>query len=436
MKDHRLLRQLTWDVFVVAFIPAFILAAFLPGKRHSTGIFGSFPVLTLKYWSQALNQVGIQSMTIVDQIFSINSSDDFDRMLSDFAWSWLPLPIRRRLGGCMALLFVLRYGSVLHTPFSGFAFSGSSLWRLEGWLLRRARIPVVILPVGGDIYLYSRILDPSIRYGLLADYPGPGRHEGRVAKKVQYWVKHADIVLSGLMLDGIGRWDVTTPQYMVVNTDEWKPPLSRTCHNGSSGPVTVVHCPNHRHVKGTEFIVNAVTTLCDEGLDVELLLLEGIPNDEVQNVLQRADILVDQLVLLGYALSAIEGMGAGLPVLANLDNDLYTQLYRRYSFLDECPILSTTPETVTANLRALVTSPDLRQKLGGAGREYATKYHSYSAAQYLFSSIYKHLSDPDSIDILWLYHPLLGDLCRSGSPVVHPLVRNRLVKSSADKQSI
>ncbi|SVE29009.1 uncharacterized protein METZ01_LOCUS481863, partial [marine metagenome] len=171
VKNHRLLRQLTWDVFVVAFIPALILAAFLPGKRHSTGIFGSFPALNFKYWSQALNQIGIPSMTIVDGVFSINSPDDFDRMIADFAWSGLPLPIRRRLGGCIALLFVLRCGSVLHTPFSGFAFSGSSFWRLESWLLRRARIPVVILPVGFDIYMYSRILDPSIRYGLLADYP-------------------------------------------------------------------------------------------------------------------------------------------------------------------------------------------------------------------------------------------------------------------------
>ncbi len=427
MKDHRLLRRLTWDIFVLAFLPVLVLAAILPGKQRSTGIFGSFPILNFKYWSEALNQTGIQSMSIVDGVFPINSSADFDRMFSDFVSPWLPLPIRRRLGGCIALFFVLRRGSVLHTLFVGFAFPDSSFWRLESWLLRRAKIPVVILPIGGDIYMYSKILDPSIRYGLLADYPSSGRHEARVVRKVQHWIKHADVVLTGLMLDGIGRWDVTTPQYIVVNTDEWTCPDRRNGHDGTNGAVTIAHTPNHRDLKGTEFILDAVSTLQEEGLNIELVLLEGVPNERVRTALQTADILVDQLILLAYALSAIEGMASGLPVLANLDNDLYTRVYRRYSFLDECPILSTTPETVTDHLRTLVTHPELRNQLGTAGRHYAEKYHSFAAAQYLFTSIYQHLNCPGSIDLSKLYHPLFNTSLTNSERVIHPLKENRLL---------
>jgi len=427
MKDRPLLRRLTWDIFVLGFLPVFILAVILPGKRRSIGIFGSFPVINFKYWSEALNQVGVHSMTIVDGIFSINSSGDFDRMFSDFVPPVLPLPIRRRLGGCIALLFVLRRASVLHTCFAGFAFPDSSFWRLESWLLRRAKIPTVILPIGGDIYMYSKILDPGIRYGLLADYPNAGRHEVRISKKVQHWIKHGDVVLAGLMLDGIGRWDVTTPQPIVINTDEWTCPNSRSSHDGTNGSVTIVHSPNHRDVKGTEFILDAVSTLREEGLDVELVLLEGVPNEQVRKTLQSTDILVDQLVLFAYALSALEGMASGMPVLGNLDNDLYARVYRRYSFLDECPILSTTPETVTDHLRTLVANPELRHRLGTAGRQYAEKYHSFTAAQYLFTAIYKHLADPGSIDLLKLYHPLANSSPTGHDRVIHPLHENRLI---------
>ena len=38
-------------------------------------------------------------------------------------------------------------------------------------------------------------------------------------------------------------------------------------------------------------------------------------------------------------------MASGLPVLANLDHEAYTTVFRRYAFLNECPILSSSPET-------------------------------------------------------------------------------------------
>ena len=45
-----------------------------------------------------------------------------------------------------------------------------------------------------------------------------------------------------------------------------------------------------------------------------------------------ADIHVDQL-LMGYAMSAIEGLATGLPVLSNLENEQITRVFRRFSYL-------------------------------------------------------------------------------------------------------
>ena len=182
-----------------------------------------------------------------------------------------------------------------------------------------------------------------------------------------------------------------------------------------------MHAPNHRGVKGTEFLIEAVEELREEGLKVDLNLLERIPNDQVMETLRSADILVEQLIAGGYALSGIEGMASGVAVLCNLDHPERIVIFRRYSFAQECPILSTTPETIKQSLQILVTNPSLRRELGLAGRQYAEKYHSYETARHLFGSIYAKIVDGKDIDLMNLFHPLKAEFNRRRPRVSHPL---------------
>ncbi|MGI8931709.1 MAG: hypothetical protein ACR2FK_04925, partial [Sphingomicrobium sp.] len=122
------------------------------------------------------------------------------------------------------------------------------------------------------------------------------------------------------------------------------------------------------------------------------------------------------------------GMASGLPVLANLDHEAYTRVFRRYGFLDECPILSSPPERLVDNLRLLIRSPALREELGRAGRAYVEKYHSYAAAQYLFESIYRKF-DGEQVDLINLFHPLKSAYNRATPKIAHPLVDSRLPAS-------
>ena len=129
-------------------------------------------------------------------------------------------------------------------------------------------------------------------------------------------------------------------------------------------------------------------------------------------------------------MSGIEGMASGIPVMANLQDEYYTRVYRRYSFLNECPILSTTPETVKENLRLLVTKPGLRAELGRAGREYVEKYHSCEAARFLFGKIHSRLLGDSDESLVHLFHPLTSESARTRRPISHPLVENRLPEES------
>jgi glycosyltransferase involved in cell wall biosynthesis len=167
-----------------------------------------------------------------------------------------------------------------------------------------------------------------------------------------------------------------------------------------------------------------IENLKEEGLNVELILLEKIQNDKVREIMKEVDILAEQFVFTGYALSAIEGMALGLPVLSNLDNPDYTEVFRRYSFLDECPIVSTRIQDIKENLRILITNPKLREGLDKLSRRYVEKYHSFTTFQYLFTNILKKLNGQD-VDLINLFHPPKSEYVKYNYIKV-PLNKNKL----------
>ena len=419
-------KRLLWSLLVGLFLPLFLAAALLPSRRRRLLVWGSVPVKANRYWSEALREQGLPSVTIMANLYGINDRSDFDRYFEDYAPGGLPRPLRFAVGSCLALLHVLRRGAVVHTSYWGFALGLSAFWRIESLLFRLAGIKVVVIPFGADGYLYSAVVDTSLRYGLLASYPALARIEAETRAKVDHWNRHADAVITTWMIDGLGRWDVTVNQMLVIDTASWTAKPDHNDNDGRNGPVRVLHTPNHRGFKGTEFLAAAVERLRADGLQVELVLLEKVPNAQVRGIMQSADILAEQFIATGYAMSGVEGMASGLPVLANLEHEAYTLVYRRYAFLDECPILSTSPETLEANLRVLVENPALRRQLGAAGRAYAEKYHSYAAARYLFGAIHDKLLRGADVDLINLFHPLKSDYNRATPKVEHPLVDSRL----------
>ena len=179
--------------------------------------------------------------------------------------------------------------------------------------------------------------------------------------------------------------------------------------------------------KGTEFVAAAVDELRARGLVVDYELVEGVSNDRVPTIMQNCDILVERAAAPGYgAQRGIEGMASGLPVVANLESETYTTLFRRAA--GTCNRMSDSvsiPRNVDGRARHLVRSPALRETLGRAGRLYAEKYHSYRAAEFLFGNVYDKLNGSD-VDLQDLFHPLktASEMC--GPIVRHPLIHNHL----------
>jgi glycosyltransferase involved in cell wall biosynthesis len=149
----------------------------------------------------------------------------------------------------------------------------------------------------------------------------------------------------------------------------WAPRPPRTTPVSPADPVRIVHAPSDREKKGTRFVVEAVARLERAGYPVELMMLEGVPHEEVASFCRRADIGVDQLLIGAYGTAAVEMMATGLPVVCRIRDDL------RAHYPADLPIVSAGPHDVFERLEWLVRDPDRRAELGARGVAYVRREH-------------------------------------------------------------
>lgn len=141
------------------------------------------------------------------------------------------------------------------------------------------------------------------------------------------------------------------------------------------GPLRVVHAANHRQFKGTAYLEAAVAQLRNEGVAIELVLVEGLPNDEALMVYRSADLVFDQCMIGFHGYFALEAMALGKPVMC------FIRKPEQYLLApQECPIINTSLGSLKDDLRALAAGgrPQLTE-LGRRGRRYVDRHFSPAA---------------------------------------------------------
>ena len=101
-------------------------------------------------------------------------------------------------------------------------------------------------------------------------------------------------------------------------------------------------------------MVDAVSRLRDEGLDFDFQLVEGRTQAELREIYERADIVVDQLLVGWYGGLAVEAMALSRPTVAYLrESDLPALPAEMRS---EIPVVRADPDTIYGVLRDLLTT--------------------------------------------------------------------------------
>jgi hypothetical protein len=137
----------------------------------------------------------------------------------------------------------------------------------------------------------------------------------------------------------------------------------------SNKKLLVVHSPSHKLAKGTYHIESAIAALKFKGLDFDYLRIDNMSNNEVLEILTKADILIEQVGQIIYGKNAVEGMANGCITLSEISPNFINRLI-------DCPIVSINSTNIETILSDVILSPNKYKQNITNGYTYVSKYHT------------------------------------------------------------
>lgn len=352
-------------------------------KRVDVGL-GPEPLINNVYHKRALEKFGYRTETFVDHLYYI--SQDFDRCFaSDRQCIALALTVLR----VVFVLSLFRYRAI-YMYFNGGPLCHSVLlWRLEPLLYALAGIKTVVMAYGSDVQEMSRSHNLMFKHAMSIDYPKHRFRRTQIAERIDLWSRHAHHVIGGCeWVDYMYHWDTLMLAHFSIDLEAIEVHKASVRIASSQQVFRVVHAPNHRAIKGTDYVTKAIQEIRAQGLEIELVLVEKRPNQEVLQAIAKCDVVVDQLIVGWYAMFAIEGMAMGKPVICNLRPDLL-DFYLTESLLleGESPLIQATPRTIKDVLLWCIKNRDKLKDIGMRGPQYVRRHHSIEAVGAVFNRI-------------------------------------------------
>ncbi|OGA21480.1 MAG: hypothetical protein A3I02_01465 [Betaproteobacteria bacterium RIFCSPLOWO2_02_FULL_67_26] len=350
---------------------------------------GPTPMINNVYHQQALRQYGYSAETFVDTLYYI--TDEFD-------WKFIASTAlgRRLMNEChFVFLFAIFRYRALYLYFTGGPLQATAmLWRFEPLLYRIAGIRTVVMPFGGDVHDLRQTRNLLFRHAMARDYPLHRVRQDAIRAKIGAWSRHASHVISGCdWVEYMPYWDTLMLAHFSIDTGRWRPPEAQRGGRDPGRPLRVLHAPNHREIKGSRHFIDAARRLREEGVAIELTILERVPNSEIRKAIAEADVVADQLIVGWYAMFALEAMSMGKPVICYLRED-FLHFYEAAGLVhkDEIPIINCRPADVVDTLRRLATTErDTLGDLGARGVAFVNKHHSVEAVGRVFDRINRSL---------------------------------------------
>jgi hypothetical protein len=368
---------------IIFLIPIILISIISRVSRKNFDIgLGPEPLINNIYHKKALELYGYKVETFVNSVYYI--TDQFDIRSDKFLKG--PLKIFRSY--YLFLFSIFRY-KCLYFYFTGGALGFNPiLWIIEPFLYRIASVKTVLMPYGGDVQVMSRSPNLLFKDTLSKDYPIHKFRRESIEKKIDLWTKYADHIISGCeWVDYMYHWNTLMLGHFSIDTEKWK-----SASSNKSNTIKILHAPNHRNIKGTEFFIKAVEELKSENYPVELILLEKVSNDKIKEVMETVDIVADQLIIGWYAMFALEAMSMEKPVLGYIRKDLES-LYICSGLIEpeELPLIKCSPLTIKEDIKAVISNRDNIYKIGKISREFVIKHHSIEYVGKVFDSINKSI---------------------------------------------
>jgi glycosyltransferase involved in cell wall biosynthesis len=376
--------------FVLVFSPIRWLRKYLT-NRGLFSIWAGSPIINMGINARAERLLGINAKSLVYSTYYIVS--DFDYNLS----RWYSIPVLGKLVPFFVFLWACLFVDRLHfycdrglipaiKPYR-FNFSELYIYRLLG-------IPAFFWTYGADVRscrTTKMLGEPncctnctSVGKACLCD-------ETSRIKKIQKLKKYSTAIFSmGDMIEytpgsrnDLFFWPVDLNR---ENVHKYEPAYPE---KDGEKPLRIVHASNHRMFKGTHFLIEAVDDLKAEGLPIELVLVEKIPNEEALDIYCSADVIFDQCLIGFHGYFALEGMAMGKPVMCFVRKPEEYLLHP-----EECPIINTHVNTLKEDIRYFVDNREQLTDIGMKSRQYIEKYYTLEAFAVRLRRAYEELGVP------------------------------------------
>lgn len=377
----------TFGIAILVFVPASRLRVFFKTILNCgpSIVWGPTPIMNIAHNAELDRTLGYRSETLVYSTYYITNAFDHNlaRLVEDANSRYL-------LPHLTFLNCLWRY-DIFHYYYDwGFWDWANLVPRAAEWeyrILRWAGKKVVLSAYGADVRFRS--LTEKWDVNLCQECPPDlvGRacvcDEGKALKQYQHKRKYVTKCLS------MGDMQEYTPGsdnsifYWPVNTDKWKYVGVRS--STSDDPLVVVHAPNHQHFKGTKYLIKAVEALQQEGLQIQLKLVQGVPNSEAQKIYASADVIAAQFILGWHGYFELEAMALGKPVMTTIQKKEWLLAP------DECPMILCKPWTISHELRTLYFNREKCRTLGELGRKYIENHYSFSSTAVRFKKLYDEI---------------------------------------------
>jgi glycosyltransferase involved in cell wall biosynthesis len=388
-----MLRRIGWilRVLVTAAIGAAVRVSRRLARRPPRIWHGFTPLHATAWMVKAEREAGFPSVSVTMNTratrYALVRPEDFDRVYESETERWDD-------AHWLAILDLLRSADIWNAYYDCLFFKHHEHTKnvLLFRLVRLAGIRIVVQSHGSDLLCIGPYRS---RYGwperAQLDYPTWDLTWYRevVEERVALFGRYADFMMAGdsLYEPILPRADLSL-HTVPVDTEVLVPQPAPA----RSVPV-IVHAPNHRNIKGTQYLLDAVDRLRERGFEFELRLIEGVPRHEALKLYVDADIVADQFILGAYGIFALEGMALGKPVLTYLDEEhLRRPIYNH-------PLIHTTPENLIEVLAALHAVPELRARIGSAARASVVRYQSFDALAQVWTRVYRHVWWREPLDL-------------------------------------
>lgn len=384
-------------LYIVFGIPALtiisLIAKLKRTKKIDVGI-GPQPLINNVYHKKAINIAGFSAETFVENVYFITSEFDYrgdQSFLSNYEflkkYANIPLFIRA----------IFRY-KCLYIYFTGGPLRVYPILKpVEPFLLKLAGVKVVVMPYGADVNDMHFGPNYKFKHALCTDYPAFHKLTKETAGQISRWIENADFVISGCdWVDYTYHWDklvlahfsVDIERIISMSGSSANPNISDRVFTQEQ-PLRVFHAPNHKTIKGSRFIQQAIAELKSEGYPIEISLVQGKPNKEILQEIAKSDIVADQLVIGWYAMFALEGLSLSKPVICYLREDLI-ELFLFADALeskDELPFLNANVFTIKNMFLDILSGKIKLSEYAAKAMPYVQKYHSVEAVGAIFKNV-------------------------------------------------